>query len=77
MLLVWLVLIIKDVIIMFMFYFVIIIITIIVDNTVLEGSQGVPRNGGRKQQLVWWCFTLSCLHAQTFIMFEPPSLGPP
>ena len=31
---------------------------------------GVPRNGGRKQQLAWSRFTLNSLHAQTLMLTD-------
>ena len=31
----------------------------------LDETKGVPRNGGRKQQLVWSCFTYNLLRVQT------------
>ena len=45
----------------------------------LEGTKGVPSNGGHKWQLVWSCFTLNSLHAQTLTLtdVQTPSFGPP
>ena len=36
----------------------------------LEGTEGVPRNGHRKLQLAWPCFTLKSLHAQTLMLTD-------
>ena len=36
----------------------------------LEGTKGVPRNGGRKQQVVWSCFALNSLHVQTLMLTD-------
>ena len=38
--------------------------------TVLEGTKEVPRNGGRKQQLVLSCFAINSLHAQTLVLTD-------
>ena len=40
----------------------------------LEGAKGVPRNGGRKQQLVRSCFALNDVHVQTLTLtdFQTP-----
>ena len=45
----------------------------------LEGSKGVPRNGGRKQQLVRSCFALDSLHVRTLALtdVQTPFFGTP
>ena len=43
----------------------------------LEGSKGVPRNGGCEWQLVRSCFTLSSLHVQTLMLTDVQTLGTP
>ena len=45
----------------------------------LEGTKGVPRNGGRKQQLVWSHVTFNSLHIQTLMLtdVQNPFLGTP
>ena len=41
--------------------------------------KGVPRNGGREQQLVCSCFALNSLHLQTIVLTDVPTpfLGTP
>ena len=48
-------------------------------NTTLEGTEGVPTNGGRKYQLVWLGFTLNSVHVQTLILtdVQTPFFGTP
>ena len=45
----------------------------------LEGTKGVPRNGGHKQQLVRSCVVLKSLHVQTLTLtdVQTPFLGTP
>ena len=58
---------------------VIVILIIIGPARSLEGTKGLPRNGGRKQQLVWSCLTLDSLHVQTLMStdVQTPFLGTP
>ena len=45
----------------------------------LEGTKGVPRNGGRKKQPVWSCLALDSLRAQTLVLtdVQTPFFGTP
>ena len=50
-----------------------------VNTNVLEGTKGVPRNGGRKKQLVRSCFAPHSLHVQALMLtdVQTPFLGTP
>ena len=45
----------------------------------LEGTEGVPRKGGRKQQPVCLCFVIDSLHVQALMLtdVQTPFLGTP